>query len=104
MLATNPLRHQVLARSLDDRELVERCRAGDETAWSELVARYGRLLQCVARSCGLDDGGAADAAQTAWCELFVSLDRLHDGAAVRSWLTTTVRRAAIATWRRRRQT
>ena len=36
--------------------LVERCTAGDERAWAELVEAYTPLLRSIARSHRLDDG------------------------------------------------
>ncbi len=86
--------------TLTDGDLVLRCRAGDESAWAELVSRHTRLLHAIARSCGLGAAAADDVVQTTWTRLFTSLDALRAVESVRAWLAITARREAIRTRRR----
>ena len=53
------------AKSLEktDAALVHLCRAGDETAWNELVDRYQRLIFTIPRRAGLSEEQAADVFQ-----------------------------------------
>ena len=81
---------------MDDADLVARVRAGDQSAWEELVDRHSGLLWRLARSIVADDAAASDAMQTAWLRLLQSVDRIAEPAAVRGWLCTTVCRKAIA--------
>lgn len=81
---------------MDDAQLVDRIRAGDQTAWNELVERHSGLLWRLARGIVSDDAAASDAMQTAWLRLLQYVDRLTDPSAVRGWLCTTARREAIA--------
>lgn len=48
-----------------DAELLDRCRAGDEQAWDELVTRYERLIYSVALRNGVGSDNAADVTQAA---------------------------------------
>jgi RNA polymerase sigma factor (sigma-70 family) len=74
-------------------QLVERVRAGDTTAWDELVQEYTPLLWRVARSYPLSQEAAADAVQSTWLRLVEALTRIQ-APALTGWLITTVRREA----------
>src|SRR5439155_11332576 len=37
----------LMASTLSDRELVSRCRAGDQQAWNELVERFSRYVYAI---------------------------------------------------------
>jgi RNA polymerase sigma factor (sigma-70 family) len=83
--------------------LVERCTAGDERAWPELVEAYTPLLRSIARSHRLDDATASDVVQTAWRQLVQHLDRLHDPGHVGAYLATTTRRECYRVLRKAQQ-
>lgn len=89
----------------EDRELVRRCLAGDESAWAQLVGRYERLVYSVARACGLLNQDADDVHQVVWERLIEHLAGLRRTEGLASWLTVTTRREAVrwATRRRREQ-
>jgi RNA polymerase sigma factor (sigma-70 family) len=74
--------------------------AGDQRAFDELVARFGRLVWSVARSFRLDDAAAADVSQTTWLRFVEQLHAIRDPERVGAWLATTARREALATLRR----
>ncbi len=78
-----------------DADLVEACRRDDEHAWGLLVERHSPRLRWIARQQGLDTAAAEDAVQLGWTDLFTSLDRIEQPAAVGGWLATAVRRHAI---------
>jgi RNA polymerase sigma factor (sigma-70 family) len=77
-----------------DPELLEACRAGDDDAWRELVARYERLVYSAALQTGLDRDAAVDVFQQVWVELHRSLFRIRDAQALPRWLIVTARRIA----------
>ncbi len=84
------------ANGADDLPRLVRLAAdGDQHAWSVLVRRFERLVLRVARSTGLDEAEAHDAAQTTWLRLFENLSRVNDAAHLSGWLATTVHREAV---------
>jgi len=88
-------------RTASNAELVDGALAGDRGAWNELVRRYDGPLHQVAQSFRLDRAAAYDAVQTAWLRLVERLDTLHDPQGVGAWLTTTLRRHIVSTFRSR---
>ena len=87
-------------RTASNAELVDGALAGERDAWNELVRRYDGPLHQVAQSFRLDQAAADDAVQTAWLRLVERLDTLHDPQGVGAWLTTTLRRHIVSTFRR----
>ena len=83
-----------------DATLVERCRAGDATAWAALVQRFQRLVYAIAMRAGLDEHAAADVFQTVFSRLLEHLPRLAQPERVQAWVVTTAKREAL---RQRRQ-
>lgn len=101
------------ARSIDDArsvnangagpanlELLERCLAGDQRAWSRLVDRYERLVWAIAVREGLDTVEANDVMQETFGQLLQSLDRIERPERLGQWLATVARREV---WRRQRR-
>jgi RNA polymerase sigma factor (sigma-70 family) len=82
-------------RGQEDGELVRLAGKGHREAWSELVRRFGGLVQRVAKRQGLNDSDAADVAQLTWLRLMGHLDQVRDPARIRGWLATTARRESI---------
>jgi RNA polymerase sigma factor (sigma-70 family) len=79
-----------------DAELVARCRAGDEAAWSALVDRFSRYVHAiVVRVYRLTGADAEDVFQETFVRAYEHLDRLRDDAAFRPWLAQLARRLAI---------
>lgn len=79
-----------------DAALLDRCRAGDATAWDEIVRRYERLTFSVALRNGLSPDDAADVTQIAFVSLYDSLGRIREDERLASWLMTVARRQS---WR-----
>lgn len=82
-------------RECDPSGLVERAKAGDQTAWKELVQRYSRLVWAVARDHRLGGADAADVSQATWLRLAERLGELREPERVVAWLVTTARRESL---------
>jgi RNA polymerase sigma-70 factor, ECF subfamily len=88
----------------NDREVLRRCRAGDQAAWQELVSRHSRRVFGLAyRFCGRVDE-AEDLTQEVFVKVFQSLHRFQEtDAAFSTWLLSIARNQAIDHYRRRRE-
>lgn len=80
----------------DDAKLIANCLDGDQSAWNELVERYGRLVYSIPRRYGLDDAASEDVFQGVFVTLFRSLDSLRDPQRLSAWLITCAHRES---WR-----
>lgn len=85
-------------------ELVERCRAGDEGAWLELVARHTRRVFSIAyRFAGRVDE-AEDLTQEVFIKVYQGLKRYdRDAGGFPTWIAAVARNHAIDHYRRRRE-
>lgn len=79
----------------DDRELLARCRGGDESAWRALVERYAALILSVPRRHGLRAAPSEDVFADVCLALVRALPSIRDPEALPQWL---IRTAARATW------
>lgn len=79
-----------------DEHLIDRCRAGDPSAWRELVEQYERLVFSIAVREGLTRDQAGDLTQTVFLILLRSLHTLRSDVTLASWLGTVTRRQS---WR-----
>jgi len=81
---------------LSDRELVARCRDGDDEAWNQLVERFSRYVYAIC-SQGFRFGrqDAEDVFQDVFAKAFEQLGRLRDDGAFRPWLAQLTRRTCI---------
>jgi RNA polymerase sigma factor (sigma-70 family) len=85
-----------MAEVLTDSELVARCRAGDQQAWSELVQRFSRYVYAISvQAFRLSEADAEDVFQEVFARAYQHLDGLRDDAAVRPWLAQLTRRLCI---------
>ncbi|MDQ3985639.1 MAG: RNA polymerase sigma factor [Actinomycetota bacterium] len=87
-------------RPLDDRELVEKAKAGDVDAYAVLVERYQAVAHRVAFLIAGGSGDAEDAVQEAMVKAFYALGRFRAEAEFRPWILKIV--ANEAKNRRRR--
>jgi RNA polymerase sigma factor (sigma-70 family) len=79
-----------------DAGLVARCRAGDEAAWAELVARYSRYVHAIAvRAYRLEEADAEDVFQEVFARVYQHLDRLRSDDSIRPWIAQLTRRLCI---------
>lgn len=77
---------------------------GDQSAWEELVLRYGGLVSATVRSLRLQDADALDAIQMTWLRLMTNWHRVQDPARLSGWLTTTARRECLSIIRQSKRT
>ena len=82
--------------AISDRELVARCRAGDQQAWAELVERFSRYVYAISvQAFRLPESDAEDVFQEVFARAYQHLDKLRDDSAVRPWLGQLTRRLCI---------
>jgi RNA polymerase sigma factor (sigma-70 family) len=81
---------------LTDAQLVARCRAGDHSAWNELVERFSRYVYAITvQAFKLSDHDAEDVFQEVFTRAYEHLDKLRDDEAIRPWLAQLTRRLCI---------
>ncbi len=92
------------ASNLTDNELLERCRSGDQAAWSALVARHARKVFSVAwRFTGRSDE-AEDLTQEIFVKVYQQLSRFDpQSGQFPAWLMRVARNHAIDNYRKRRE-
>ena len=82
-------------RERSDAELLAAIRAGDDTAWAELVRRYAGRIWATARAQSLTPELASDVVQTVWLVLLDKISTIRNDESIRFWLTTVARHEAI---------
>ncbi|MHC5046975.1 MAG: RNA polymerase sigma factor [Planctomycetota bacterium] len=75
-----------------DADLVQACLDGQESAWNELVDRFGRLVYSVPRRYGFCDADAEDVHQIVFAILYRKLDTIREVDRLGSWLIRTTHR------------
>jgi RNA polymerase sigma-70 factor (ECF subfamily) len=91
-----------LEKRLSEQVLVLRCQTGDETAFAQLVERYGpRLRYYLQKTFGRRDG-VEDALQEVWFTVFRKVRDLADPGAFTTWLYRIAQRQADGVLRKRR--
>lgn len=83
------------SRTWNDDALVAACLAGDERAWSALIAKYKNLVYSVPRKYRMTDEDAADIFQAVWVELYNELPKLRNANSLRAWLLTVASHQAF---------
>lgn len=87
---------------LDDAQLIEATRAGDNSAYGRLVERYqDRLVGAVTRFLGCRED-AHDVAQDAFVQAYLKLDTFRGASAFYTWLYRIAFNLAMSHARRRR--
>jgi RNA polymerase sigma factor (sigma-70 family) len=81
---------------LTDAQLVERCRAGDQGAWNELVERFSRYVYAIClQGFRLREQDAEDVFQEVFTRVYSKLDTLRDDSALRPWIAQLTRRLCL---------
>jgi RNA polymerase sigma-70 factor (ECF subfamily) len=75
---------------MDDRDLAERHRAGDPSAFEEIVARHKRVVYLTARKLLPSHADADEAAQLAFVRAWRALDGFRGDSSLRTWLVRIV--------------
>lgn len=78
-----------------DAELWKACVSGNESAWSQLVDRYQRLIYAIPRRAGLAEEQCSDVFQDVFLLLFQKVNEIEQPDRIRSWIVTT---AKYKTW------
>jgi RNA polymerase sigma-70 factor (ECF subfamily) len=86
----------------NEAELLQRCRAGDERAYRQLVRTYQSQVFSIALRMVRSREDAEDVAQEAFVRVFRSFDRYDPARPFAAWLYTIVSRLAIDHIRRRK--
>jgi RNA polymerase sigma factor (sigma-70 family) len=93
------------ATGLTDQTLVARCRAGDDGAWDELVARFSRYVYAICvQGFRFSPQDAEDTFQDVFAKVFEQLGRLRDDGSIRPWIAQLTRRTCIDRLRATRET
>ncbi len=71
---------------MDDHDLVERLRSGDEAAFAEIVDRYDRQLRRLARTFVRTDALADDVVGETWLAVIKGLDRFEERSSLKTWI------------------
>jgi RNA polymerase sigma-70 factor (ECF subfamily) len=103
MMPQSPARNNIVA-GLDDVELVETARKGDEIAFRTIMQRHNQRLYRVARAVLKNDSEAEDVVQEAYLRAFAALRDFRGDASLATWLTRITLNEALGRKRRQRPT
>jgi len=93
-----------VAISLDERRLVRRLRAGDETAFAELHTEYDAQLVALAMSHGCSHAVAQEVVQETWAAVVRAIHGFRGRASLKTWIYRILVNAANAHAKRERRT
>jgi RNA polymerase sigma-70 factor (ECF subfamily) len=71
---------------VDERALIERCRAGDDTAFADLVDRYKDLVYSIVHRMVLDRSTVDDLAQEVFLKVYRGLPYFRGEARLSTWI------------------
>lgn len=91
------------ARELVSQELIERCKAGDQRAWEELVDSTHREVYTLCLRILRNPDDAADATQDAYVKVWRGLKAFRGEALFSTWLYRVAANSAISKHRARRR-
>ena len=84
-------------------DLVLRARAGDRSAWEEIVERFAPLVYAICMRHRLSAADADDVGQSLWLCLLEHLQSIREPAALPGWIATTTRRECLRLHQSRRR-
>ena len=87
----------------EERALVARLQSDDDTAYEEVVRRFGPRMLSVARRMLTQEQDAQDAVQDAFLSAFKAIDRFQGDAKLGTWLHRIVVNAALMKLRSKRR-
>ncbi len=87
----------------DEKDLVERCRQGNDDAWRELVDRFGQRVYGIAYHFTLKREDAEELSQEIFLKLFENLHRYDGGFPLVAWILSVSRNLCIDRYRRRKR-
>jgi RNA polymerase sigma-70 factor, ECF subfamily len=96
-----PKERSEASTELGPADLIERCKAGDQVAWTELVEATHREVYSLCLRILRDPDDAAEATQDAYLKAWRGLRGFRGEAMVTTWLYRVAANAAISKQRRR---
>ncbi len=84
----------------NDREMVDRCRQGNDEAWRELVDRFSQKVYSVAYHFTLKREDAEELSQEIFLKIFENLHRYDGGFPLIAWIASLSRNLCIDRYRR----
>ena len=87
----------------DEKELVARCRKGDDDAWRELVDRFGPKVYAISYHFTLKREDAEELSQEIFLKLFENLHRYDGGFPLVAWVLSVSRNLCIDRYRRKKR-
>jgi RNA polymerase sigma-70 factor (ECF subfamily) len=89
--------------TIDEKDLVARCRKGDDDAWRELVDRFGPKVYAISYHFTLKREDAEELSQEIFLKLFENLHRYDGGFPLVAWILSVSRNLCIDRYRRRKR-
>ena len=93
----------VSTSSTDEKDLVARCREGNDDAWRELVDRFGHKVYAISYHFTLKREDAEELSQEIFLKLFENLHRYDGGFPLVAWILSVSRNLCIDRYRRRKR-
>jgi RNA polymerase sigma-70 factor (ECF subfamily) len=87
----------------DEKDLVARCRKGEDDAWRELVDRFGPKVYAIAYHFTLKREDAEELSQEIFLKLFENLHRYDGGFPLVAWVLSVSRNLCIDRYRRKKR-
>lgn len=87
----------------DEKDLVDRCRKGDDDAWRDLVDRFGPRVYAIAYHFTMKREDAEELSQEIFLKLFENLHRYDGGFPLVAWVLSVSRNLCIDRYRRRKR-
>lgn len=87
----------------DDKDLVARCREGNDDAWRELVDRFGPRVYAIAYHFTMKREDAEELSQEIFLKVFENLHRYDGGFPLVAWILSVSRNLCIDRYRRRKR-
>ncbi|HTR02359.1 MAG TPA: sigma-70 family RNA polymerase sigma factor [Thermoanaerobaculia bacterium] len=87
----------------DEKDLVARCRRGDDDAWRDLVDRFGPRVYAIAYHFTLKREDAEELSQEIFLKIFENLDRYDGGFPLVAWVLSVSRNLCIDRYRRKKR-
>ena len=78
--------HEARAPDAKESQLVARLRAGEESAFAELVERHHARMLRVARAYVASDDVAAEVVQETWIAVLTEIDQFEERSTLRTWM------------------
>ena len=87
----------------DEKDLVERCRNGDDEAWRQMVDHLGQRVYSVAYHFSLKREDAEELSQEIFLKIFENLHRFDGSYPLVAWVVSLARNLCIDRYRRKKR-